>query len=41
MDYYAIKWAIETSTTTVGALLYKIEAKFYIACNRLDNLKYF
>lgn len=32
MDYYAIKWAIETSTSTVGALLYKIEAKFYIAC---------
>lgn len=32
MDYYAIKWAIENTAAGVGVELYKMEAKFYIAC---------
>jgi len=32
MDYYAIKWAIENNSAGVGIELYKMEAKFYIAC---------
>jgi len=32
MDYYAIKWAIENTSAGVGVELYKMEAKFYIAC---------
>ena len=32
MDYYSIKWAIENNSAGVGVELYKMEAKFYIAC---------